>query len=128
MGFYHKWHHFWRVQKKKQQYTTNPYGFIAGFSGALWPKKRLGASAPTSQGVPRSPRRHLLSPQHAQSTTAPPLRSFLKFSQSLRRPPTVATWLKGQSTDWLNLPSPTWSEKVHLHLPLGGDLREGSRS
>ena len=29
--------------------------------------------------------------KHAQSTTAPPLRSFLKFSQSLRRPPTVAT-------------------------------------
>ena len=37
-------------------------------------------------------------------------------------------WLKGQSTDWLNLPSPTWSEKVRQHLPLGGVLREGSRS
>ena len=23
--------------------------------------------------------------------------------------------------------SPTWSEKVHLHLPLGGVLREGTR-
>ena len=30
-----------------------------------------------------------------------PTKVFLKFSQSLRRPPTVATWLKGQSTDWL---------------------------
>ena len=66
--------------------------------------------------------------KHAQSTAATPLRSFLKFSQSLRRPPTVAIWLKGQSTDWLNLPSPTWSEKVRQHLPLGGVLREGSRS
>ena len=25
-------------------------------------------------------------------------------------------------------PSPTWSEKVQRHLPLGGDLREVSRS
>ena len=66
--------------------------------------------------------------KHAQSTAATPLRSFLKFSQSLRRPPTVAIWLKGQSTDWLDLPSPTWSEKVRQHLPLGGVLREGSRS
>ena len=40
--------------------------------------------------------------KHAQCTAATPLRSFLKFSQSLRRPPTVAIWLKGQSTDWLN--------------------------
>ena len=64
-----------------------------------------------------------------------PTKVFLKFSQSLRRPPTVANygsrlkpfnWLKGRPTGWLNLPSPTWSEKVHPHLPLGGDLGEGT--
>ena len=66
--------------------------------------------------------------KHAQSTTATPLRSFLKFSQSLRRPPTVATMAQGSRANQLtgSIPSPTWSEKVHPHLPLGGDLREGT--
>ena len=66
--------------------------------------------------------------KHAQSTTATPLRSFFKFSQSLRRPPTVATMAQGSRANQLtgSIPSPTWSEKVHPHLPLGGDLREGT--
>ena len=64
-----------------------------------------------------------------------PTKVFLSFSQSLRRPPTVAMWLKAQAIQLAqgpikltgSIPSPTWSEKVQRHLPLGGDLREGAR-
>ena len=74
--------------------------------------------------------------KHAQSTTAPPLRSFLRIFTVVETSSDCCNLAQGSShsigsrpnsTDWLNLPSPTWSEKVHLHLPLGGDLREGSR-
>ena len=37
-------------------------------------------------------------------------------------------WLKGQPNYITgSIPGPTWSEKVQRHLPLGGDLREGTR-
>ena len=69
----------------------------------------------------------------AQSTTAP-TKVFFKFSQSLRRPPTAgcnfgSSHSIGSSANQptgSSVPSPTWSEKVLLHLPLGGVLREGT--
>ena len=57
-----------------------------------------------------------------------PTKVFLKFSQSLRLLQLGSSHSIGSRANQLtgSIPSPTWSEKVHPHLPLGGDLREGT--